>query len=79
MSAPMKRMNWLTAGVSTAKMVVTTVADCCSTLSAGCAAAAADRVERLAHLVEQGQRLAHRLQLLLDEHADLGGAAEPVG
>ena len=31
----MKRMNWLTAGVRTEKMVVTTVADCCSTLSAG--------------------------------------------
>ena len=41
--------------------------------------AGVDHIEGLAQLIQQGQRLAHGLQLVLDEGAHLGGAPEPIG
>ena len=75
----MKRMNWLTAGVSTEKMVVTTVADCCSTFRAAWRSPAPIALSALRTSSSRASGWFIDLQLLLDQRADLGGAAEPIG
>ena len=59
-------------------MVVTTVADCCSTLMPA-SLPPLMTFSALRTSSSSGQRLAHHLQLLLHERADFGGAAEPIG
>jgi hypothetical protein len=57
-------------------MVVTTVADCCSTLSR---LPPAPMTLRVFCNSSRRPEAGHGLQLLLDERADFGGAPEPIG
>jgi hypothetical protein len=70
-------MKWLEAGISTSKAAVTTFPDGCCTLTAPGSLVIALRL--FFRFIEQGERLAQHLELLLQQQLQLGDPAEPCG